>query len=208
MDLAVFEKSLSSGLKETCERASWGQCWPSKMVTQKWSDGGKVLLTCDHHAPGKAVVIDRAALVPANLENTVSKLSGPGFAKLRSRLGSQFGVRCISTGESRNSAVKRIVMQTLDATPENPIVVEFDQFILEPFTGSGQFELVESDSPDGDNPVTIATHDKNFTDGITTGNWSHLRKVITADKMYSVVFAPGDAGDGSYSINARALVNQ
>lgn len=83
---------------------------------------------------------------PDNLSDAVSKLNDSGLAKLRSKLSGQFGVRLESTGARQNPAQTRILVQTLDASPENPYVVEFDQFILEPFTGEGRFDLVERDS--------------------------------------------------------------
>lgn len=155
--------------------------------------------------------------LPENLLETVSRLKGPGFAKLRSSLSGQFGIRLQSTGDAASNAQTQIILQTLDASPENPYVVEFDQFILDSFTGPGQFDLVERDSSDidifdaegefvsgGESEVTIATK-SGFTDGVTTGSWSRLAKAITSDKTYSVVFAPGTAGDGIYSMSARAL---
>lgn len=155
--------------------------------------------------------------LPENLLETVSRLKGPGFAKLRSSLSGHFGIRLQSTGDAASLAQTQIILQTLDASPENPYVVEFDQFILDPFTGPGQFDLVERDSSDidifdadgelvsgGESEVTISTK-SGFTDGVTVTVWSHFRKAITADKTYSVVFVPGTAGDGIYSISARAL---
>lgn len=212
MELAEFQKSLSSGLIETCERASWGECWPSKMVTQKWSEGDKIHLTCDHHAPGKATPIDRNPLLPGNLENTVSKLSGPGVAQLRSKLSGQFGVRRQSTGAKADQALTHIIMQTLDASPDNPYLVTFEQYIFNPFTDPGQFDLVERDAGDVDifdadsgNAVTIAT--KSGFSGVTpVSGWSCFSRPVTSDKIYSVVFVPDSAGDGAYSISARTLI--
>ena len=86
------------------------------------------------------------SLLSDNLSDTVSKLSGPGLAKLRSRLTDQFGARLQSTGDAANPEQKFIIFQTLGASPENPILVEFEQFILESFTGSGKFDLIERDA--------------------------------------------------------------
>jgi hypothetical protein len=212
---------------------------------------------------------------PENLEDTVSKLSGPGFAKLRSSLGSQFGIRLQSTGDSAAEETTQIVLQTIGATPQNPFLVTFDQIIDEPFTG-GQFDLVERESRrrsyggasaggtpiltdpsgvmnwqsgdankliqvgthpgrhfrivtrqsatqvtldasitlpssgltltmDGEAEEAIATTSEGFTDGETSGRWSRLKKVITSDKVYKVVFIPGSAGAGSYSLNISGL---
>lgn len=116
------------------------------MVTQKWSDGDQIYLTCDHHAPGKATPIDRDPLLPENLVNTISQLRGPGVATLRSKLSGQFGIRLQSTGAAANVEQSHVILQTLDATPENPYLVIFAQHILEPFTGSGQFNLIERDA--------------------------------------------------------------
>lgn len=52
--------------------------------------------------------------------------------------------------------------------------------------------------------VTIATKD-GFTAGATDAAGSRLPKVLTVDKTYSVVFVPGTAGDGLYSINVQGL---
>jgi hypothetical protein len=280
----------------------------------------------------------REALLPSNLTDTVSKLSGPGFAKLRSLMSGKFGIRYQSTGVAANRAQTRILMQTVYASTKNPYMVNFDQVILDPFTGTdvaatgvltsdntapadgatvtigtkvytfkttltptegqvlinstadaallnlirainhtgtantdykcaaanpdvtaassvtahafqvtatipgvstvattetsahlswgavtlvggsraGQFDLVERNSSDvvtfddygnivpGGSQVTLATK-SGFTGGNTTGNWSSLAKVITVDKTYSVVFVPGAAGDGSFSISIRGL---
>lgn len=216
------------------------------------------------------------ALQSENLLETVSSLSGPGFAKLRSSLNGQFGIRLESTGARQNPELTRVIMQTLDASPANPYLITFEQFILTPFTGAGQFDLVERDSirrsiggasaggtavltdlsgvmnwqsgdvdkpirvginpgrwhriasrqsptqvtlaanitlplsgltltMDGESEVTIADKD-GFTDVDAVGGWSRFTKVITSDKVYSVVFVPGTAGDGIYSISVREAV--
>lgn len=212
---------------------------------------------------------------PENLEDTVSKLSGPGFSNLRSRLDGQFGIRLQSTGAGANVGLTRIIFQTVGVSPSNPCLVNFEQIIDDPFTGDGQFDLVERDAKrrvydgasaggtpiltsatmnfrpsDVDNfikiglnpgryysivsrqsasqvtlspnitlpssgltltmdgsdesEVTIATKD-GFENGDTTSTGSRFRKILTTDKTYSVVFAPGDAGVGAYSINVRGL---
>lgn len=125
-------------------------------------------------------------------------------AKLRSSLNRSFSIRLKSDA---NVALTRILMQTLYVTPRNPCMVTFHQFILEPFTGPGQFDLVErdaSDEPGGDSEVVIATI-SGLTDGITTGDWSNLAKVNTSDKIYTVVFTPGTTGAGVFSIGVREL---
>lgn len=212
-----------------------------------------------------------------NLLDTVSKLSGPGLAKLRSKLSPSWGVRLQSTGDAANAELTYVIFQTIGASPENPILVEFVQHILDPFTGDdAQFDLVERDSirrvrdgasaggtnvltsatmnwqsrdvgqsikiginpgrhytirsrktssnitisdniilPSsglvltmdgaGTNEVTIATKD-GFSAGVTpVSGGSRFEKPITSDKVYSVVFVPGDAGDGIFAITARAL---
>ena len=109
-------------------------------------------------------------------------------------------------------------MQTINASPANPYLVFFDQIILKPFTGgSGKFELVERNWNDvdvygvtgnfisgGESKVTIATH-SGFSNGLVNNNWSHLVKVITSDKTYSVNFVPGIDGDGVYSMRVQKL---
>lgn len=77
----------------------------------------------------------------------------------------------------------------------------------------GQFDLVERDAGDGvdvtdaesGNPVTIATK-SGFSNVDSASGWSRFSKVITDDKVYSVVFVPGDAGDGIYSIRPMLLI--
>lgn len=193
-------------------------------------------------------------------------------AKLRSSLNGHFGTRLESTGDRQSTEQTFVIFQTLGASPENPYIVTLDQFILDPFTGPGQFDLMERDSVrrafdgvsaggtpvlgseemnfqpgdegkiikvgahpgryygilsvdddsvtldgnitlpsieltlemEGESEVTIATK-SGLTNGAITGGWSRLVKVITADKVYSVVFVPGTAGDGIYSIKAQAL---
>ena len=152
---------------------------------------------------------------PENLPETVDKLSGPGLAKLRSRLSQSYGIRLESTGERASPGpVSRIIMQTLDVSQKNPCMVRFDQIIADPFTGDGQFDLVEHDASDVDlfdaegqaaGGVTIATKD-GFMDGDTKNGWSYLCKLITADKIYSVVFVPGPTGEGSFSIRPQTLL--
>lgn len=160
---------------------------------------------------------DLDPLLPENLAKTVSKLSGPGFAKLRYILSSHFGARFQSTGDAPDSAETRIILQTQGASPSNPCLVYLDQLILTPFTGAGQFDLVERNANDidvfdeegalvsgGESEVIIATK-SGFTDGDTTNNWSRLVKAVTVNKIYSVIFVPGDTGDGIYSLRAQSL---
>lgn len=153
----------------------------------------------------------RTPLREDNLMETVDKLRGPGFACLRSKLSGQFGVRLGTT----DPAQEFILFQTLDATPESPYVVTIDQFINTPFTGAGQFDLVERDVSDpavfdlagvktsNENAVTFATK-SGITDVTAISGWSRIEKEITSDKIYSVVYVPG-AGVGSYLISARLL---
>lgn len=199
------------------------------------------------------------------------------LSDLRQWISGQFGIRLQSTGDAASPGQTHIVLQTRNASITNPYLVQFDQFILTPFTGPGQFDLVERDAsdpnrffsdcitvhasplltsiednftpdmvsnlvacegvPDGttvlsyqnakqvtlsanataDTPppgitctiggktkVTIATK-AGFTDGDVIGSWSYLRKAITSDKIYSVVFVPGTAGDGIYSMKISGL---
>lgn len=150
-----------------------------------------------------------AKALPQQLRDFLSSgaIDGVAAAKLRSLLSGQFGIRLQSTGDTANREQTRIVMQTIGASPTHPYLVEFAQFILSPFTGPGQFDLVErdmSDVLDGESQVAVATK-SGFTDGDTTGGWSRFAKVITVDKIYSVIFVPGTAGDGIYSIKVRHL---
>lgn len=99
-----------------------------------------------------------------------------------------------SVGDNASQATTYIIMQTLDASPAHPYVVEFTQRILDSFTGLGQFDLVErnaSDVVDGPSQVTIATK---------SGFIGAVVKTITVDKVYSIIFVPGDTGYGIYSI--------
>lgn len=81
------------------------------------------------YAPTPALPFDG----PANTSDT--------RAKLRSALSNQFGTQLKPTAPATY-----VVMQTLDASPTNPYVVRFEQFITEAFTGDGQFDLVERDA--------------------------------------------------------------
>lgn len=61
---------------------------------------------------------------------------------------------------------------------------------------------------EGGNAVTIATKN-GFTNGIDNENgWQSFAKIITTDKVYSLVFVPGDTGDGVISLSAEALVGK
>lgn len=193
--------------------------------------------------------------------------------QLHGVLSGQFGIRLQSTGDAADDEMTRVIMQTVGVSPKNPCVVNFEQIINDPFTGAGQFDLVERDSrrrsvggasaggtpvltdPSGvmnwqsgdadkllrvgtnpgrvykivsrqsttqvtlnanitlpssgltltmdgsdDSEVTIATRD-----GFTDVDASSLTKVLDSDKVYSVVFVPGDAGDGAYSIIVKGL---
>jgi hypothetical protein len=151
---------------------------------------------------------------------TIYKSTGPAeleLSRLRKWMSGQFGLRLQSTGDAADVAQHYVITQVLGATPENPLIVSFDQLILAAFTGPGQFDLVERDADDvdifdeneeyvsgGESMVTIATK-TGFTDGDTTGGWSRLVKVITSDKLYCVIFVPGTTGDGIYSLNVKGL---
>lgn len=297
MNRAEFSKIQAeyeaTGFPGICDRSS-SECSPSKLATKMWSQRvglvsvsanakssveEEIYLFCDFHAPKNATNIGSTpslppGLRPENLLDTVSQLSGAGFAKLRSRMSGQFGIRLQSTGDAANVAQSHIIMQTLDASPSNPYLVTIDQHILDPFTGSGEFDLIERDSirrvfdgasaggtavltsatmnwqssdageiirvgrnpgriytivsrqsstqvtlsnnitlpsieltltMDGVDEVELATS-SGITNGITNSEgWSHLEKVITADKVYRVNFVPGDTGDAIYSIEVRRL---
>lgn len=150
--------------------------------------------------------------------DTTGTTVAPGFSRVRFLINGQYGIRLQSTGDNSNSAHSRILMQTYGASYKNPYIISIDQHILTPFLGSGQFDIVQRDSSDvdvfnssgvkisgGTSKVTLATK-SGFTNGITTaGGWSHLVKPITVDKTYTVVFVPGTAGDGIFSISARDL---
>lgn len=234
----------TSGFPRLCDRNS-AECSPSRLATKYWFQVTKdsslaslaradslvsalsasgpeeeIYLYCDLHAPKNAVDLDP----PAGVE--ISKGTGPRppgqtgivtLATLRSQLAGQYGIRLESTGARASGPVTLIVMQTLDASPTNPYELTIKQFILEPFTGGGQFDLVERDAgaaidvldAESGSPITIGSYDSQFgAKGITNSDKdaSCLIKTITSDKIYSVVFGPGDAGDGIYSISARTLI--
>lgn len=144
--------------------------------------------------------------------------AGPDLLQLRAWINGRFGIRLQSTGDNANLAQARILLETADASPENPYLVRFDQFILTPFTGDdARFDLVERDANDddvfdtagnvvsgGESQVTLATK-TGFTDGDTTDAWSRFAKVITSNKRYSIIFVPGTAGDGIYSVQASGM---
>lgn len=148
---------------------------------------------------------------------TTPKPMKASLAQLRRWISGQFGIRFQSTGDYASPAHTRLLLQTIGASPTNPYLVYFDQLILTAFTGPGQFDLVERDVSDvdiydvdgnfvsgGSSQVTIATK-SGFTSGDTTGTWSRLVKAITSEKSYSVIFVPGTAGDGIYSMNMSGL---
>lgn len=175
---AEFAKTDFPGL---CDRAN-SDCSPDTLATKKWSQatgkGEEIYLYCDFHAPTNATNYPPDPLREENLEDTVEGLRGPGLAKLRSRLGGGSGRRLQSTGDAASDAVslaKFVIFQTLDASPENPILVEFHQHILDPFTGPGQFDLVERDSV------------RRVFDGASAGGTA----VLTSATMN---WQPGDAG--------------
>lgn len=56
----------------------------------------------------------------------------------------------------------------------------------------------------GKSEVTLATK-AGFTNGATTGGWSRLVRLITSEKYYRIVFVPGDAGDGVYTMGLSGL---
>lgn len=155
----------ATGFPGICDRHS-SECSPSKLATKMWSQRvglvsvsanakspveEEIYLFCDFHAPKNATNIGSTpslppGLRPENLLDTISQLSGAGFAKLRSSLSGQFGIRLQSTGGAANVAQDHIIAQTLDASPTTPYVVTIDQHILVPFTGPGEFDLIERDS--------------------------------------------------------------
>lgn len=144
-------------------------------------------------------------------------------AQLRQWSSGQFSVRFQSIGDDADLARTRKIVETVGASPSNPYILRFDQFILEEFASSesegapaAQFDLVERDASDvdvfeddgagglikvsgGESEVTLATKD-GFTNGTTTNAWSRFAKVITSDKIFKVVFIPGSTGAGIYSM--------
>lgn len=103
--------------------------------------------------------------LPENLEATVSKLRGPGFAKLRSSLGGQFGIRLQSTGADADVELTRIIFQTIGVSPSNPCLVNFEQIILDPFTGTdvSATGVLTSDNTNVANNDTVTVGNKVYT---------------------------------------------
>lgn len=300
--LALLEKTGFPGL---CDRAS-PECQPDRTATRYVRRNEKeTYLYCDTHAPKDAVAFNPLndgfdPFDSSNLTSTLAQLSGGtsasksssagnqdalesasrSLAGLRSSLSNTFGVRLQSAGATPDDAVTRVILETIGASPTNPFVVNFTQFIPVPFSGPGQFDLVERDSRrrsvggasaggtnvltdlsramnwssedegrlirigrnhgqvfkistvleddvvtlsrnialpasgltltmDGseESQVTLATANGGFPDGGSgKGNWLIYKKVLTSDKVYSVVFAPGDAGEGIYSISVHGLI--
>lgn len=102
-------------------------------------------------------------------------------------------------------ASSRILLETIGATRENPYLVQFNQIILDPFTGPGEFYLDESDVGDvgGESTITVATKD-----GFSAGYTPSIVKAIKGDKIYRINFTPGTTGDGIYLINISAPLQQ
>lgn len=293
---AEFEKA-QAVLREFPGQYSWARCIKGNEPATHFVQEGKdeFSLFCDEHAPDYAESLNLKstaiisgnrpmpihppelieAFLPENLMDTVSKLSGPGMAELRSKLTKQFGIRLQSTGDDADVAQTVVVMQTIGASPKKPYLVNFEQIIIDPFTGPGQFDLVERDARrqvfdgasaggtpvltsatmnfqplDADTTIRVGinpgrfykilsrqsssqvTLDRNITlpssgltltmDGATesevtiatkagfadvdaTVDWTRPPKSLTSDKVYSVVFVPGTAGDGVYSIRVQGL---
>lgn len=154
---------------------------------------------------------DNDPLLPENLPDTANKLRD-----LLAWSKGQFGCRLQSAGAAADLAQTRKLVETADASPTKLYLLRFDQFIITPFTGPGQFDLVQRDVDDvdifengnkvsgGESEITISTKD-GFADGNTTGAWSSFSKIISSDKIYRVVFVPGNNGDGVYSLNISEL---
>lgn len=81
--------------------------------------------------------------------------------------------------------------------PENIVV---DRVVSKSLTGL-TLEM------DGRSETIIATKDGFGSKGIGNedGSWGVFAKVIDSDKVYSVVFSPGDTGKGVFTLKARAL---
>lgn len=112
-------------------------------------------------------------------------------------VGSQFSLRFSAGPSAREGGY--ILLETLGATPQNPYFLKFNQIILEPFTGAGEFFLDErdaSDVPGGESTVTVGTK-YGLSEGYTPGS---IKDIVT-DKIYRIYFIPGTTGDGIYSIN-------
>lgn len=142
----------------------------------------------------------------------ISQVAAPGRApalnhvkltQLSQWIGGQFALRFQSTGAAANRQEDRILLETVGATHGTPYLVQFNQIILESFTGPGEFYLDErdaSDVPGGESTVTVATKD-----GFSAGYTPDIIKAITNDKIYRIAFTPGTTGDGIYVINVSAL---
>lgn len=131
------------------------------------------------------------------------EISDGFLSQLRYWLSGQFSLRFQSTGDAANRAEDRILLETSGATSGSPYLIQFDQVILDPFTGPGEFYLTErdaSDVPGGESSITVGTKD-----GLSAGYTVGITRVIIVDKIYSINFIPGTTGDGIYLINISAL---
>lgn len=152
---------------------------------------------------------------------TIAPTGTVNVAKLRDAMRGDFAIRLSQTAaDFPLAAHKPILLQTQGASARNPYILTFNQLILTPFTGEGQFDLAERDLDDvdvlddegnlvsgGETEVTLATAADGFTAGIAGDNgWSQLVIVITADKYYRINFVPGDAGDGIYQVHVRGVL--
>lgn len=216
MDKDSFETQFNEILAEYADFSQWSEAKDSGelagIAASKKADDKKAIaqsnpLDLKGSDPLKQSFNIRPQVSPP-VSGTVLDPSPVNFVKLRNLINGQFGTHLQSTGSNRNHAQTRIIMQTSGASSRNPYLVTFDQHILTPFVGSGQFNILERNLNDvigGASQVTLATK-SGFANGITTANgWSRLVKSNTVDKIYSVSFVPGTAGDGILSITAQAL---
>lgn len=148
----------------------------------------------------EGVALAATAILGPNNEVVID---GRDLSGLRNLISNQFSLRFQSTGDAANRQEDRILLETVGATRINPYLVQFDQIILSPFTGPGEFYLDErdaSDVPGGESTVTVATKD-GFSAGYTPG----IIRAVTVDKIYHIAFIPGTTGDGIYLIKISAL---
>lgn len=107
------------------------------------------------------------------------------LVELRQWCSGQFGARFQSTGNAASPAQTRLLLKTSGASNANPYLVFFDQIILTPFTGPGQFDLVQREA----NDVDVA-----FLDCITVSSSPLLTSVgdnFTADMVGAIVTCVG-----------------
>jgi hypothetical protein len=230
VNAAEFKKLQASGAPLKCDRLSQ-ECSGKGVATKIWSqqlratavasvsafaegramaadDGEEIYLYCDMHAPKNAKPLQVAPLPTgaASNENPLN-LSPTGMGKVQAQLSNQFGA--IFRSSDYADPLNHIILQTIGASPSNPYVVDFRQFILDP--DMEQFDLVEREAvrrardgvSEGGSPVvTSATFgwtedDENKTIQVKSGEGKLLGyfKILSVDD--ESITLSGDIADAA-----------